>query len=111
MRHLSELYLEVIVRLLQAGDVLGDWETHVRGFGVSDKMPGTTHLKKGLRKGQWAAKVTGRTEHLSLPCAQVLVQAVPDLCPNGQQRQRLTSSNSFREKSSNPGIGIHSSPD
>lgn len=81
------------MRLLQAGDVLGDWETHVRGFGVSgEKMSGTTHL----RKGQWAAKVTGRTGHLSLPCAQVLVQGVPGLCPLGQQRQRLPSSNSFR---------------
>lgn len=100
------------MRLLQAGYVLGDWETHVRGFGVSGKkMSGTIHQKKGLRKEQWAAKVTGRTEHLSLPCAQVLVQAVPGLCPNGQQKQRLTSSNSFREKSSNPGIGVHSSPD
>lgn len=37
------------MRLLQA-----------RGFGVSsEKMSGTTHLKKGLRKWQWAAKVTG----------------------------------------------------
>lgn len=46
--HLSELYLEVVVRLRQTGEVLGDWETHVRGFGVfGEKVSGTTHLRKG----------------------------------------------------------------
>lgn len=93
---LSELYLEVVVRLLQAGDVLGDWETHVRGFGISgERMSGTTHLKKGLRKGQWAAKVTDRTENLSLPCAQVLVRGYQASAPMAS-RDRLPSSNSFR---------------
>lgn len=59
--HLSELYFEAVVRLSQAGEVLGDWEIHVRSssVSVSGQEVGVSRPleEKGLRKGsgqQWS---------------------------------------------------------
>lgn len=87
------------MRLSQAGEVVGDWETHVMDSGVPGervRVSRTTHLEeKGLRKD---SEQQGHKQCMApfSPMCWGSGPRSPALCPHGQQSQRLPLSNSLR---------------